>query len=124
MEEIKILEIDDTSFESQSLIQFSSLIKFLFKLNSKQKYLEQKINILNNSINEKENRIKNLESKLEEQPKFEELKIGQSFMSTPNITQNIIKSEKFDSSPNEIIKQSIDNEDKKEKEKQYLNNFK
>ena len=121
MEEIKILEIDDTSFESQSLIQFSSLIKFLFKLNSKQKSLEQKINILNNSINEKENRIKNLESKLEEQPKFEELKIGQSFMSTPNITQNIIKSEKFDSSPNEIIKQSIDNEDKKEKEKQNLN---
>ena len=121
MEEIKILEIDDTSFESQSLIQFSALIKFLFKLNSKQKYLEQKINILNNSINEKENRIKNLELKLEEQPKFEELKIGQSFMSTPNITQNIIKSEKFDSSPNEIIKQSIDNEDKKEKEKQNLN---
>ena len=47
MEEIKILEIDDTSFECQSLIQFSSLIKLLYKLNQKEKSLEQKVNTIN-----------------------------------------------------------------------------
>ena len=42
MDDIKILEIDDTSYECRSLIEFSSLIKILFKLSEKQKYLEKK----------------------------------------------------------------------------------
>ena len=114
MEEIKTLQIDDTSFECQTLIQFSSLIKLLYKLNEKEKTLEQKIDNINQTINEKEIRIKNLEIKLEEQqPKFDEIKIGQSFMSSPNITQNIIKSEKYES-PRDMNKQSSELEDKKE----------
>ena len=118
MEEIKTLQIEDTSFECQSLIQFSSLIKILYKLNEKEKSLEQKIDIINQTINEKEIRIKNLENKLEEQPKFDELKIGQSFISSPNATQHIIKSERYESSPKEINKQSSDIEEKKEKDKE------
>ena len=118
MEEIKTLQIEDTSFECQSLIQFSSLIKILYKLNEKEKSLEQKIDIINQTINEKEIRIKNLENKLEEQPKFDELKIGQSFISSPNATQHIIKSERYESSPKEINKQSNDIEEKKEKDKE------
>ena len=118
MEEIKILSIDDISFECQSIIDFSSLIKILFKLNEKEKSLEQKIEIINQTINEKEIRIKNLEQKLEEQPKFDELKIGQSFMPSPNVTQNIIKSEKYESSLKCNNKQSSDIEDKKDKEKE------
>ena len=118
MEEIKILSIDDISFECQSIIDFSSLIKILFKLNEKEKSLEQKIEIINQTINEKEIRIKNLEQKLEEQPKFDELKIGQSFMSSPNVTQNIIKSEKYESSLKYNNIQSSDIEDKKDKEKE------
>ena len=43
MDDIKILEIEDSSFESKSLIEFTSLIKFLFKLSQRQKYLENKI---------------------------------------------------------------------------------
>ena len=117
MEEIKSLQIEDTSFECQSLIQFSSLIKLLYKLNEKDKTLEQKIDIINKTLNEKEQRIKNLENKLEEQPKFDDMKMGQSFISSPNITQQIIKSEKYESSPREINKRkSSDIEDKKEKE--------
>ena len=117
MEEIKSLQIEDTSFECQSLIQFSSLIKLLYKLNEKDKILEQKIDIINQTLNEKEQRIKNLENKLEEQPKFDDMKMGQSFISSPNVTQQIIKSEKYESSPREINKRkSSDIEDKKEKE--------
>ena len=41
MEEIKTLQVDDTSFECQTLIQFSSLIKLLYKLNEKERTLEQ-----------------------------------------------------------------------------------
>ena len=118
MEEIKILKVDDTSFECQTLIQFSSLIKLLYKLNEKEKSLEQKIDIINQTINEKEIRIKNLEKKLEEQPKFDELKIGQSLNFSPNNTQNIINPEKYESHQKDIIKPSYDFEYKKEKEKE------
>ena len=119
MEEIKTLQVDDTSFECQTLIQFSSLIKLLYKLNEKEKTLEQKIDNINQTINEKEIRIKNLEMKLDEQqPKFDEIKMGQSFTSSPNITQNIIKSEKYESSPRDMNIQSGELEDKKDKEKE------
>ena len=119
MEEIKTLQVDDTSFECQTLIQFSSLIKLLYKLNEKEKTLEQKIDNINQTINEKEIRIKNLEIKLDEQqPKFDEIKMGQSFTSSPNITQNIIKSEKYESSPRDMNIQSGELEDKKDKEKE------
>ena len=47
MEDIKLLQIDDISFECQSIIQFSSLIKILYKLNEKEKTLKQQINKLN-----------------------------------------------------------------------------
>ena len=116
MEEIKILQIDDTSFECQSIIQFSSLIKVLYKLNEKEKTLEQKVDKINQLMIEKELRIKNLELKLDEQPKFEELKIGQSFISSANATQNIIKSEKLESSPKKTNLINSDIEDKKEKD--------
>ena len=121
MEEIKILKVDDTSFECQTLIQFSSLIKLLYKLNEKEKSLEQKIDIINQTINEKEIRIKNLEKKLEEQPKFDELKIGQSLNFSPNNTQNIINPENYESPQKDIIKPSYDFEYKKEKEKEKEN---
>ena len=117
MEDIKLLQIDDISFECQSIIQFSSLIKILYKLNEKEKTLEQKIDQINQAMNEKELRIKNLELKIDEQPKFDELKIGQSFISSPNATQNIIKSEKFEFSPKKINLISSDIEDKKDQEK-------
>ena len=119
MEEIKILKVDDTSFECQTLIQFSSLIKLLYKLNEKEKSLEQKIDLINQTINEKEIRIKNLEKKLEEQPKSDEFKMGQSFNFSPNNTQNIIKPEKYESTQKDInIKPSNDFEYIKEKEKE------
>ena len=118
MEEIKILQIDDTSFEFQSIIQFSSLIKILYKLNEKEKSLEQKVDKINQLMIEKELRLKNLELKLDEQPKFEELKIGQSFISSANATQNIIKSEKIDFSPKKTNLINSDIEDKKDKDKE------
>ena len=118
MEEIKILQIDDTSFECQSIIQFSSLIKILYKLNEKEKSLEQKVDKINQLMIEKELRLKNLELKLDEQPKFEELKIGQSFISSANATQNIIKSEKIDFSPKKTNLINSDIEDKKDKDKE------
>ena len=107
MEDIKLLQIDDISFECQSIIQFSSLIKILYKLNEKEKTLEQKIDQINQAMNEKELRIKNLE-----------LKMGQSFISSANATQNIIKSEKVESSPKKINLLSSDIEDKKEHERE------
>ena len=117
MEEIKILKVDDTSFECQTLIQFSSLIKLLYKLNEKEKSLEQKIDIINQTINEKEIRLKNLEKKLEEQPKFDVFKMGQSFNFSPNNTQNNIKQEKYESTPKDItIKTNNDFDYKKKKE--------
>ena len=117
MEDIKLLQIDDISFECQSIIQFSSLIKILYKLNEKEKTLEQQINKLNQSMTEKDLRIKNLELKLDEQPKFDDLKMGQSFISSPNATQNILKSDKYDSSPKKINLQSSELEEKKRRKK-------
>ena len=117
MEEIKILEIDDTSFECQSLIQFSSLIKLLYKLNQKEKSLEQKVNTINQVLIEKEKRIKNLELKFERQSKFDELKKPQSFISSP------IKQENYESSSKYINKQSKDIEEKKEADKKEEKNL-
>ena len=117
MEEIKILEIDDTSFECQSLIQFSSLIKLLYKLNQKEKSLEQKVNTINQVLIEKEKRIKNLELKFERQSKFDELKKPQSFISSP------IKQENYESSSKYINKQSKDIEEKKETDKKEEKNL-
>ena len=117
MEEIKLIQIDDISFECQSIIQFSSLIKILYKLNEKEKSLEKQIDKLNQSMAEKDLRIKNLELKLDEQPKFDDLKMGQSFISSPNATQNILKSDKYESSPKKINLQTSEFEEKKEQEK-------
>ena len=103
MEEIKILEIDDTSYECKSLIEFSSLIKILFKLLEKQKNIENKIDYINNRIDEKENRLNNLEIQVTGESKSEDHKIAKSFQSTSNIPN--ISNQKF-SPKTELIRSS------------------
>jgi len=98
MDDIKILEIEDTSFESKSLIEFTSLIKFLFKLSQRQKYLENKISLVNERVDEKENRLNNLEIQVLGESKSEDQKIIQSFQSISKISEKkpIDKFEKMD----------------------------
>ena len=131
MEEIKILEIDDTSYECRSLIEFTSLIKILFKLSEKQKYIESKIDYINNRVDEKETRLSNLEIQLNGVSKSEDHKIVQSFQSSPKISNQKLtpKTETFieyaskeSQSPNLITEEKVkekekENECDKEKEK-------
>ena len=95
MDDIKILEIEDSSFESKSLIEFTSLIKFLFKLSQRQKYLENKISLVNERVDEKENRLNNLEIQVLGESKSEDQKIIQSFQSISKISEKRPK-DKFD----------------------------
>ena len=117
MEEIKILEIDDTSYECKSLIEFSSLIKILFKLLEKQKNIENKIDIINNRIDEKENRLNNLEIHVTGESKSEDHKIVNSFQSTsniPNISNKKLspKTEEMQHSSKDININNFKNEEK------------
>ena len=98
MDDIKILEIEDSSFESKSLIEFTSLIKFLFKLSQRQKYLDNKINLVNERVDEKENRLNNLEIQVFGESKSEDQKVIQSFQSISKISEKkpVDKFEKLD----------------------------
>ena len=120
MERYKILEIDDSSFECKSIIEFTSLIKILFKLSEKQKYLEDKIDLVNNRVDDKEKRLNNLEIKVEGESKSEDLKIIQAFQYSPKTTEkkSSEKAEKFDrhSSENSLDDKKEQDEEKEEKE--------
>ena len=123
MDNLKTLEIDDISYEIKSIIEFSSLIKILFKLSEKQKYIENKIDLINNRIDEKENRINNLEIKVTGESKSEDLKIVKSFQSSTPIkisnnysSQNSPKKEILDNNlSHEIIKAKTEDRDREEK---------
>ena len=104
MEEIKILKIDDVSYECKSLIEFTSLINILFKLSEKQKYIENKLDLINNRVDEKENRLNNLEIQVTGESKSEDLKIVKSLNDLPSITNQkfVPKNENYDYSSQEI----------------------
>ena len=68
MEETNI-EVNEVKYEVKSLIEFSSLAKLLFDLSKRQKDMEQNIILIKTSMNEKDERLSNLEKKIEEQDK-------------------------------------------------------
>ena len=110
MEE-KNIEMNGVEYEIKSLIEFSSLAKLLFDLAKKQKDIEQNILMITNSINDKDNRLSNLENKV--LGKTVKDKFIKNIIQTPNIiTQEIDKQIQknenvFDSSDKAI---DIDNE--------------
>ena len=118
MEDLKILEIDDSYFECKSIIEFTSLIKILFKLSQKQKYLENKIDLVNSRVDEKENRLSNLEIQIKGESQSDDKKIIKSFESSPKITEKISpqKTEKFESSSKDINSSNKLNEENEEKD--------
>ena len=120
MDDIKILEIEDSSFESKSLIEFTSLIKFLFKLSQRQKYLENKISLVNERVDEKENRLNNLEIQVLGESKSEDQKIIQSFQSISKISEKrpIDKFDKIDifSKDNQTLSEKGEKEEKEDGE--------
>ena len=125
MEEIKILEIDDTTYECQSLIQFTSLIKILFKLSEKQKYIENKIDFVNNRVDEKETRLNNLEIQVTGESKSEDNKIIKSFQSSPKTLNHKLpsKSENYvdlskDMNVHNLLSEEKDKEKETDKEKE------
>ena len=109
MSEIKILKLDDISYECKSLIEFTSLIKFLYNLAEKQKYLEKKIDLVNNRVDDKENRLSDLEIQIKGESKSEDQKIIQSFQQYSNTidkhpsqkTNKMNKKDKIDEFENE-----------------------
>ena len=118
MEEIKILEIDDISYECKSLIEFTSLIKILYKLSEKQKFLENKLDLVNNRVDEKEARLNNLEIQVAGESKSEDLKIVKAIQESSNQVTNqklfSPKTEKLENSSKEIPIPNIKNELKSE----------
>ena len=118
MEDFKIIEIDGTSYKCESIIElnFTSLIKLLYKLAEKQKKLENKIDLVNNRVDEKENRLSNLEIQIKGESKSEDNKIIQSFQSSPKISEKKIPKniEKFDISSKQ---NSVDDENDEKVEK-------
>ena len=118
MEELKILEIDDISYECKSLIEFTSLIKILYKLSEKQKLLENKLDLINNRVDEKETRLNNLEIQVTGESKSEDHKIVKAIENTPNHTINpklfSPKTEKLENSSKEIPTPNMKNELKNE----------
>ena len=58
------IELNDIKYEVKSLIEFSSLAKLLFDLSKRQKEMEQNILLINSLINDKDNRLLNLEKKV------------------------------------------------------------
>ena len=63
MEEMNI-EVNEVKYEIKSLIEFSSLAKLLLELSKRQKNIEKNILLINNSMNDKSNRLLNLENKV------------------------------------------------------------
>ena len=118
MEEIKILKIDDISYECKSLIEFTSLIKILYKLSEKQKILENKLDLINNRVDEKETRLNNLEIKVIGESKSEDHKIVKEIQNSPNHMSNpklfSPKTEKMENSSKDIPTPNIKNEIKNE----------
>ena len=109
MSDIKVLKLDDISYECKSLIEFTSLIKFLYNLAEKQKYLEKKIDLVNNRVDDKENRLSDLEIQIKGESKSEDQKILQAFQQYSNTydkqpsqkSDKMYKKEKIDQFENE-----------------------
>ena len=93
MEE-KNIEMNGVQYEIKSLIEFSSLARLLFDLSKRQKDIEQNIISIQNSINDKDNRLTNLENKIITQPTKEKEKEKENIISniikTPNVIMNAI----------------------------------
>ena len=118
MEE-KNIEMNGIEYEVKSLIEFSSLAKLLFDLSKRQKDLEQNIILIRTSINDKDNRLSNLENKILGLPKKdkekEKEKIITNIIKTPNIIMNAInkqlqKTEKNVDSSNKAIELNEENQ--------------
>ena len=119
MEHYKILKIDDSSFECKSIIEFTSLIKILFKLSERQKYLENQIELINNRVDDKEKRLNNIEIKVEGESKSEDLKIIQAFQYSPKtIEKKSSEKEKFEPHSSENSLDDKEEEDEKKEEKE------
>ena len=118
MEE-KNIEMNGIEYEVKSLIEFSSLAKLLFDLSKRQKDLEQNIILIKTSINDKDNRLSNLENKILGLPKKdkekEKEKMITNIIKTPNIIMNAInkqlqKTEKNVDSSNKAIELNEENQ--------------
>ena len=118
MEE-KNIEMNGIEYEVKSLIEFSSLAKLLFDLSKRQKDLEQNIILIKTSINDKDNRLSNLENKILGLPKKdkekEKEKIITNIIKTPNIIMNAInkqlqKTDKNVDSSNKAIELNEENQ--------------
>ena len=58
------IEVNEVKYEIKSLIEFSSLAKLLLELSKRQKNIEKNILLINNSMNDKSNRLLTLENKV------------------------------------------------------------
>ena len=115
MEE-KNIEMNGVEYEVKSLIEFSSLARLLFDLSKRQKDIEQNILLIQNSINDKDNRLTNLENKILNQPTKRKENIISNIIKSPNVImyannkqiQN--KENDFDSSNKAIDTNNINQE--------------
>ena len=133
MEE-KNIEMNGVQYEIKSLIEFSSLARLLFDLSKRQKDIEQNIISIQNSINDKDNRLTNLENKIITQPKKEKEKekdnIISNIIKTPNVIMNEIntqiqnKENDFDSSNKALDTNNEYNESNSFNEIEQPNNIK
>ena len=133
MEE-KNIEMNGVEYEVKSLIEFSSLARLLFDLSKRQKDIEQNIISIQNSINDKDNRLTNLENKIITQPKKEKEKEKENIISniikTPNVIMNAInkqiqnKENDFDSSNKALDTNNEYNESNNFNEIEQPNNIK
>ena len=133
MEE-KNIEMNGVEYEVKSLIEFSSLARLLFDLSKRQKDIEQNIISIQNSINDKDNRLTNLENKNKTQPKKEKEKEKENIISniikTPNVIMNAInkqiqnKENDFDSSNKALDTNNEYNESNSFNEIEQPNNIK
>ena len=132
MEE-KNIEMNGVEYEVKSLIEFSSLARLLFDLSKRQKDLEQNILLMQTSINDKDERLKNLENKILTVPTKEKYNEKEKFITnlikTPNIIMNTIneqlqnKENNFDSSNKAIDINSQNQESNTFNEIEELNNI-
>ena len=88
MEETNI-EVNEVKYEVKSLIEFSSLAKLLFDLSKRQKDMEQNIILIKTSMNEKDERLSNLEKKIEEQDKNDINKLQGPKITTNEINEQL-----------------------------------
>ena len=133
MEE-KNIEMNGVEYEVKSLIEFSSLARLLFDLSKRQKDIEQNIISIQNSINDKDNRLTNLENKIITQPTKEKEKEKENIISniikTPNVIMNAInkqiqnKENDFDSSNKALDTNNEYNESNSFNEIEQPNNIK